>query len=106
MTYGLVGFFAFMETVLGPIMPFLRRELDLGYAAASLHFSAFALGAVLLGFFGDRLVGGWGTVPATFAMGICGALVLVTSQAVLSDRHGEYSAVALTESNVTASACA
>jgi fucose permease len=39
-------------------------------------------------------------------MGICGALVLVTSQAVLSDRHGEYSAVALTESNVTASACA
>ena len=34
MTYGLVGFFAFMETVLGPIMPFLRRELDLGYAAA------------------------------------------------------------------------
>src|SRR5919107_2553799 len=47
-----------------------------------------------------------GTVPATFAMGICGALVLVTSQAVLSDRHGEYSAVALTESNVTASACA
>jgi fucose permease len=133
MTYGLVGFFAFMETVLGPIMPFLRRELDLGYAAASLHFSAFALGAVLLGFFGDRIVGRWGrhaalwggafgvaagalflisspsvwgTVPATFAMGICGALVLVTSQAVLSDRHGEYSAVALSESNVTASACA
>jgi fucose permease len=133
MTYGLVGFFAFMETVLGPIMPFLRRELDLGYAAASLHFSAFALGAVVLGFFGDRLVGRWGrraalwggaigvaagaillisspsvwgTVPATFAMGICGALVLITSQAVLSDRHGEYSAVAVTESNVTASACA
>jgi fucose permease len=39
-------------------------------------------------------------------MGICGALLIVTSQAVLSDRHGEYSAVALTESNVTASACA
>jgi predicted MFS family arabinose efflux permease len=133
MTYGLVGFFAFMETVLGPIMPFLRRELDLGYAAASLHFSAFALGAVLLGFFGDRIVGRWGrrdslwggafgvaagalllisspsfagTVPATFAMGICGALLLVTSQAVLSDRHREWSAVALTESNVMASACA
>jgi fucose permease len=32
--------------------------------------------------------------------------LIVTSQAVLSDRHGEYSAVALTESNVTASACA
>ena len=133
MTYGLVGFFAFMETVLGPIMPFLRRELDLDYTAASLHFSAFALGAVLLGFFGDRIAGrwgrraalwggafamaagalllvlspsAWGTVPAAFIMGICGALLLVTSQAVLSDRHGEWSAVALTESNVTASACA
>ena len=39
-------------------------------------------------------------------MGLCGALVLVTSQALLSDRHGEYGAVAVTESNVTASACA
>jgi fucose permease len=133
MTYGLVGYFAFMETVLGPIMPFLRTELGLGYTAASLHFSAFALGSVLLGLFGDRLVGqwgrraslwggafgmaagavllisipsAWGTVPAAFAMGLCGALVLVTSQALLSDRHGEWRSVAVTESNVAASACA
>jgi len=48
----------------------------------------------------------FGTVPAAFAMGICGAQVLVTSQALLSDRHGEWSAVAISESNVTASACA
>jgi fucose permease len=122
-----------METVLGPAMPFLRGELDLGYAAASLHFSAFALGAVLLGFLGDRIVGRWGrhaglwggaagmsvgamllisspavwgTVPAAFVMGLCGALLLVTSEAVLSDRHGEWKAVALSESNITASACA
>jgi fucose permease len=47
----------------------------------------------------------WGTVPAAFVMGLCGALTLVTSQALLSDRHGEYGAVAVTESNVTASAC-
>jgi predicted MFS family arabinose efflux permease len=133
MTYGLVGFFAFMETVLGPIMPFLRTELGIDYTTASLHFSAFALGAVLLGLFGDRLsarwgrlaslwggafgmgVGAailisvpspWGTIPATFVMGLCGALVVVTSQALLSDRHGEFSAVAVTESNITASACA
>jgi fucose permease len=133
MTYGLVGYFAFMETVLGPIMPFLRTELNLDYTTASLHFSAFALGAVLLGLFGDRLSGRWGrlaslwggafamaagsvflisvpspwgTVSAAFTMGLCGALVLVTSQALLSDRHGEYGAVAVTESNVTASACA
>jgi fucose permease len=133
MTYGLVGYFAFMETVLGPIMPFLRKELGLDYTTASLHFSAFALGAVLLGLFGDRISGRWGrlaslwggafamaagsvflilvpsprgTVPAAFAMGLCGSLVLVTSQALLSDKHGEFGAVAVTESNVAASACA
>ena len=133
MTYGLVGYFAFMETVLGPIMPFLRTELNIDYTTASLHFSAFALGAVLLGLFGERLSalwgrlaslwGGafamsagvvflisvpspWGTVPAAFVMGLSGALVVVTSQALLSDRHGEFGAVAVTESNITASACA
>ena len=133
MTYGLVGYFAFMETVLGPIMPFLRTELDLDYTTASLHFSAFALGSVLLGLFGDRVVGrigrraalwggafgmaagavvlisspsAFGTIPAAFAMGLLGALLLIASQALLSDTHGEYSAVAVTESNVTASACA
>ena len=133
MTYGLVGYFAFMETVLGPIMPFLRTELDLDYTTASLHFSAFALGSVLLGLFGDRVVGrigrraalwggafgmaagavilisspsAFGTILAAFAMGLLGALLLVSSQALLSDTHGEYSAVAVTESNVTASACA
>jgi fucose permease len=133
MTYGLVGYFAFMETVLGPIMPFLRTELHLDYTTASLHFSAFALGSVLLGLFGDRVVGrigrraalwggafgmaagavilisspsAFGTIPAAFAMGLLGALLLIASQALLSDTHGEYSAVAVTESNVTASACA
>ena len=131
--YGLVGYFAFMETSLGPAMPFLREELGLGYAAASLHFSAFALGAVLVGFLGDRVLGRWGrraglwggaagmaagaiflissptfwgTVPSALAMGLCGALLLVTAEALLSDRHGEWGAVAQSESNVTASACA
>jgi len=132
-TYGLVGYFAFTETVLGPIMPFLRKEQGLGYAAAGLHFSAFALGGLLVGVLGDRVLrrwgrwtgiwggaagmalgvlllvlspGAWATVPATFAMGSCGALLLVASEALLSDRHGEWSAVALSESNVAASACA
>jgi fucose permease len=132
MTYGLVGYFAFMETVLGPIMPFLRTELGLGYTTASLHFSAFALGAVLLGLFGDKILGrfgrlaslwggafgmtagavflilvpsAFGTILAALAMGLCGVLLLITSQALLSDRHGEWGSVAVTESNVAASAC-
>jgi fucose permease len=132
-TYALVGYFAYLETVLGPLMPFLRAEHGFSYTVASLHFSAFALGALPVGFFGDRVAGRWGrraslwgggagmalgallliaspvtpgTVLGAFLMGTCGALLLITTQAVLADRHGEWSAVAITESNAAASACA
>jgi fucose permease len=132
-TYGLVGYFAYLETVLGPLMPFLRAEQGFSYTVASLHFSAFALGAVPVGFFGDRVAGRWGrraslwgggagmaagalllgaspvppgTILGAFVMGTCGGLLLITTQAVLADKYGEWSAVAITESNVAASACA
>ena len=35
-------------------MPFLRAELGIGYAVASLHFSAFAIGAIAIGLTGER----------------------------------------------------
>jgi fucose permease len=131
--YGLTGYFAYLETVLGPLMPFLRTEHGFSYTLASLHFSAFALGGVLVGLFGDRVVQCWGrraslwgggggmaggamllvvsptilgTVAGAFAMGMLGTLLLITAQAVLADRHEEWSAVALTESNAAASASA
>jgi fucose permease len=132
-TYALVGYFAYLETVLGPLMPFLRAEHGFGYTVASLHFSAFALGAIPVGFFGDRVSGRWGrraglwgggtgmavgalllavspvtpgTVLGAFLMGTFGGLLLITTQAVLADNYGEWSAVAITESNAAASACA
>jgi MFS family permease len=132
-TYALVGYFAYLETVLGPLMPFLRAEQGFSYSVASLHFSAFALGAVPVGFFGERVAGRWGrraslwgggagmaagalllgaspmpagTILGAFVMGICGGLLLITTQAILADKYGEWSAVAITESNVAASACA
>ena len=132
-TYALVGYFAYLETVLGPLMPFLRAEHDFSYTVASLHFSAFALGGMLVGFFGDRVTGRWGrraslwgggagmaagalllavspatpgTILGALLMGIFGALLLITTQAILADKYGEWSAVAITESNVSASACA
>ncbi|MCA9880800.1 MAG: hypothetical protein KC442_23545, partial [Thermomicrobiales bacterium] len=54
--YLLLGVLAYMETVLGPVMPFLREELGISYAVASLHFSAIAVGAIIAGLLGDRVV--------------------------------------------------
>ncbi|MDQ3767325.1 MAG: MFS transporter [Actinomycetota bacterium] len=132
-TYGLVGYFAYLETVLGPLMPFLRAEQGLSYTVASLHFSAFALGGVVVGLIGERVEERWGrtmtlwgggagmaagtllltlasaapgTISGAFVMGFFGSLLLITTQAVLSDRHGTGSVVAITESNVAASVCA
>ncbi|MBA3350489.1 MAG: MFS transporter [Actinobacteria bacterium] len=131
--YGLVGYFAYLETVLGPTMPFLRAEQGLSYTVASLHFSAFASGGVVIGLIGERVQAHWsrratlwggaagmaagvfvltlapaapGTISGAFVMGLFGSLLLITTQSVLSDRHGVESVVAITESNVAASACA
>ena len=131
--YALVGYFAYMETALGPLMPFLRAEHGFSYTVASLHFSAFASGGVLTGVLGERATGLWGrrvslwgggagmaagavllaaspvtagTIAGAFLMGTSGSLLLITTQSVLSDRHGAHGAVALTESNAAASACA
>jgi MFS family permease len=53
--YGLVGYFAYLEAVLGPVIPFLRRELQMSFTTAGLHFGAFAAGGLVMGFVGDRI---------------------------------------------------
>ena len=122
-----------METAIGPAMPFLRAELGLGYAVASLHFSIFALGAIVAGLTGERWVRGLGrdralwigiggmatgvslialgptvavTITGAAMMGAIGTLSLMANQAVLSDIHGDLRAIALTESNVAATGTA
>lgn len=127
--YLLLGLFAYLETSIGPVMPFLRAELGLNYATASLHFSAFAIGAIISGMFGERVVrrigrsaalwGGVagmcagallvafspvvaGTILGTFLMGLIGTISLMANQAVLADIHGAQRTIALAESNVSA----
>jgi MFS family permease len=131
--YLLLGLFAYLETSIGPAMPFLRAELGLGYAVAGLHFSAFAAGAVGVGLTGERWVrrigrdwtlwgglGGMiagvlliafspsviGTILGALVMGLFGTLSLITNQAILSDLHGDQRTIALTESNVVATSTA
>ncbi|MFO7539856.1 MAG: MFS transporter [Chloroflexota bacterium] len=129
LAYLMLGMFAYLQAGLGPVMPFLRGELNLSYTSAGLHFSAFSLGAVVTGLVSDKLAGRYGrkllfwgggallvvgalllimarhpaaTITASFCMGLCGSTLLVMIQAGLSDHHGERRTIALTEANVMA----
>lgn len=127
--YAMLAYYAYMQSVMGPIVPFLRAELGLSYTVAGLHLSAFAVGMIVAGLvtddivqrFGRRIVywggalgmaGGAGvlalarhpllTVAGIFVMGLVGSFVMVLVQAILSDRHGARRASALTEANIAA----
>lgn len=131
--YLLLGLFAYVETAVGPAMPFIRDHLGLGYIAASAHFSAFALGSMVVGLTGDRFIRRWGrrvglwggiagmvaggallavspsivgTLLGIFLMGSLGTFSLISNQAILADLHTTRRTQALAESNVVASSAA
>lgn len=130
MAYFMLAYYAFLLATLGPLMPFLRSELNLNYTVAGLHLSAFAMGMIGAGLITDRLTQRWGRQPvfwlgglgmalggvgltvsgqpvwsiaSILAMGFLGTLMLALIQTTLSDHHGEQRAIALTEANVGAS---
>jgi len=129
--YSIIGLFAYLETSIWPTMPFIRDNLDPGFTAASLHFSALAAGAVLTWMTGERFVRRWGrtvslwgggmvsmvtgvallairpvyagTLFAAFVTGLTGTIAQMANQSALSDQHGERRTIVLAESNVAAS---
>lgn len=130
LAYFMLAFFGYLLNIFGPITPFLMDELHLSYTISSLHTSAFACGILIIGLVGNRViallgrrlalwVGAFGmstgalllvsvrspfiTIPASFLMGLIGSLILIMVSTTLSDRHGEYRSVALSEANVVAS---
>lgn len=130
LAYLLLAFYAYFLNILGPITPFLKEELSLSYTISSLHFTAFALGILLIGMGGQIIIhrigrgyalwtGAFGmtitilillagkspviTIGAAFGMGLIGSLILVIVLSGLSDQHGEKRAVAISEANVIAS---
>ncbi len=130
LAYLSLAFYAYFLNVLGPITPFLKEELQLSYTLSSLHFTAFAVGILLIGLSGHLLVqriGRWRslwigiigmslsglillvgknpviTIGASFLMGLIGSLILAIVPAALSDQHGELRAIAISEANMISS---
>lgn len=124
--YLLLGYFTYINTSQGNIVPFLKAELDLSYGAVSLHSSAIALGLIVVSLTGDRLIARYGrrtmmivgalassvalaflalapsvqvTVASCFFMGLTGAFIPAIVSALLSDIHGDRRDIALTEAN-------
>src|ERR1700728_3330400 len=56
LSYCLYGFWSFAWGLFSPLMPFLRAELKLNYSTAALHFSALALGLLIAGLSGSRIL--------------------------------------------------
>jgi fucose permease len=121
--------FGYCLNGLGPVTPFLKDELQLSYTVSSLHFSAFALGMILSGLGGHRVIQRLGrqrvlwagflglalgavgmalgrtpfvTIASAFVMGGLGSLLLSIVSSALSDQYGPQRAVALAEANVMA----
>lgn len=129
--YGMLGFFNYLLSGLGPLMAVLRVELGFSYTVTSLHFSAFAVGMIVAGLVGDRCVSRWGrkavfwagaaglsagavaltlaqqaglTIASVLLMGSIGSLTLVLIPAVLADRHGAMRTMAIVEANILSAA--
>src|SRR5678815_3454811 len=54
--YVSLAFYGYFLNVLGPITPFLKDELQLTYTVSSFHFTAFAIGILLIGAGGHLLI--------------------------------------------------
>ena len=130
LAYFSLAFYGYFLNVLGPITPFLKDELGLTYTVSSFHFTAFAVGILLIGLGGHFVIQRIGrraslwvgmagisvsallllagrnpliTIGACFLMGLVGSLVLAIVPAALSEQHAELRVVALSEANVIAS---
>jgi predicted MFS family arabinose efflux permease len=130
LAYAMLAYIGFSQSILGPLMPFLRTELQLNYTLGGLLPATLAVGLIVSGLISDRLARRWSrrgvfwlgslglamgvilltlsrsfelALIAVLAMGTCSSLTQVMIQAILSDRHAERRSIALTEANVAAS---
>jgi len=130
LAYAMLAYIGFSQSILGPLMPFLRTELGLNYTLGGFLPATLAIGLILSGLFSDwlarhrsRRVVFWSgaiglgasvvllglshsfglALIAVLGMGFGSSLTQVMIQALLADQHAERRAIALTEANVAAS---
>lgn len=130
LAYLMLAFYGYFINVIGPITPFIKDELHLSYTVSSLHYSAFAVGILLVGLFGHRMINRIGprsslwlgaagisvgaglllvgrtpsvTIGAALCMGAVGSLILAIVPSALADQYGEARATAISEANMISS---
>ena len=131
--YGALAGYAFWLYAFGPALALLRAELHFSYTMLGVYSALWSAGAVLVGAsfaglarrlpraallwysaagatVGAVLFAVTHTIALTLlgaaVLGFAGTTLLTSTQAILSDRHGERRDRALTEANVGAAACA
>ncbi|MBX3075052.1 MFS transporter [Candidatus Obscuribacterales bacterium] len=77
--YLLIGTYCLTLSSMSPVVPYLRDELHLNYTVSSLHFSAWALGGITAGSFGNIIIRKLGCSRAiwTCAAGLCTAVIVL-----------------------------
>ncbi len=134
-SYLMLGYYTYLQATLGPLASVFQLKFHFSYTDIGIPTGAFALGMILVGLFGEQAIRPWahrmqlfawlggigmalGAVfllfsqniimitISTFIMGAFGTLLQFTAQALLSDRHREQRATALTEANVITSGAA
>ncbi|MGH3498255.1 MAG: MFS transporter [Nocardioidaceae bacterium] len=128
--FGALLAFGFLNSVLGPALPYLRAVEHVTYLVGALHQVAFAAGGGLagllatrasrdkgravtirLGLFAAAIAGlglGYGnrsgiTVPSALLMSLFGTAALIRLWAALADGHGRRRTVAMAEGEVSVS---
>ena len=123
--YLVLAYFMFMLTLQATVVPFLKSDLDLSYRVVGLHASAIAIGAILVGLFGERLVRRVGrrsvlmlgvlgclagalllavanhaavSIVGCALIGIGGSLLPTAAFAILADIHGAERNIVINES--------
>lgn len=129
--YIMLAGLAYQQGILGPLMPFLRDELQMSYTLGGVLFTAIAIGMIFSGLISDRVarrigrramfwLGGAGYVVGSIAIALSPsfpfafAAILLNSvftsfsitavNATLSDHHGVARTRAIAEANVAAAA--